>query len=420
MLALLVPALLIVDLIKSQSWRHRRWIITLFFTLFGSLILLGTSDGYRHQLAVDTYYASMSLGQFLRELWEILTFQINDSPSKDVYKHVISYVFGGVLGTPRLFFPFVAFVYGYFFSGAVLHVLTNFRLSQTNYVILAVVFVFLFLKGLEGVQTVRTWTGLWVLVYACLKYYETRRYRYLLLMFAPPFIHIGYFLMAIPAWVVLVFGNRGLLYASIFAASTVANFIPADPALDLIAQTERGAYQVRAYRVDEQTAALEEFQAQSAQTNWYNAYRRAGLQRWAPTVLVFSLLLSGVYFRGMTAYQRRILSIGIVTLAFSNLTWFLFAVHNRSLTVATVFILAAYLMARLDPQTKELFVGLPAYYKLGLHLSLALFFPLMLFQVSVVLDQVSLFLLAFPFLVWMSPEANMSLKAGLNILLGRG
>ena len=73
LLALVAPALLAVDFVRSRSWRHRRWIITLFFTLFGSVILFGTSDGYRHQLAVETYYTGMSLGQFLHELREILS-----------------------------------------------------------------------------------------------------------------------------------------------------------------------------------------------------------------------------------------------------------------------------------------------------------------------------------------------------------
>ena len=420
LLAVTFPALLAVDFWRSASWRHRHWIITIFFTVFGSVVLLGTGDGYRIQRGVEFYYAEVPFTVWLDDLWRILTFQFTDGPSKDLYRHLASYFFGGVLGAPQLFFPFVAFVYGYFYAGSVLHVLRHFNLSTANYVILSFVFVFLFVKGLEGFYTVRTWTGLWILVYATLKYYEERRLRYALLMFVPPFIHIGFFVMAIPAWIVLFFGNRVILYTGIFLVSSVTTVLPVQDVTSFIAQTERGEHQVRAYSREQQSDAVEDFQRIREETNFYNAYRRAGLQRWAPTVLVFALLASGAYLRFMTPYQRSIFSIGILTLALSNMTWFLFAVHNRTLTIAMVFILAAFLLARLDPETKKHFQALPPWYTWGLHLSLLLFVPLMMFQVSVVMDRMSVFVFGFPFVVWLFPELNLSVKEALNMLLGRG
>ena len=420
LLALTFPAFLVIDFWRSTSWNHRRWIIIAFFTVFGSVMLIGGGDGYRHQLSVDLYYTQVSFAVWLADLWRILTFQITDSGTKDVYQHVVSYFFGGVLGTPQLFFPFIAFVYGYFYAGSVLHVLRHFNLNTANYVILSVVFVFLFVKGLEGFYTVRTWTGMWILVYATLKYHEERRLRYALLMFVPPFIHIGFFLMAIPAWIVLFFGNRVILYTGIVLVSSFTTVLPVQDVTSFIAQTERGEHQVRSYYREEQRGGVEDFQRLREHTNFYNAYRGAGLQRWAPTILVFALLASGAYLRFMTPYQRSIFSVGILTLALSNMTWFLFALHNRTLTIAIVFILAAFLLARLDPETKKHFHGLPPWYQWGLHLSLLLFLPLMMFQVSVVIDRMSVFVFGFPFVVWLFPELNLSVKEALKMLLGRG
>ncbi len=420
LLAMTVPAMLLVNLWWARSERYKRVLITLFFTIYGATMLLGGGDGFRHHWRMEFVYGNLPFSVFLDDLLRILSFRMTETGAKDVYNHATSYFFGGILQMPALYFPFVATVYGYFFSGAVLHVLRHFKLSTSNYVILGFVIIFLLVRGLEGVYTVRTWTAMWILVYACLKYYETRRIGYLLLMFVPPFIHFGYFMMAIPAWIVLVFGSRPLLYSSIFVVSIFTNFIPSQPVTQQIAQTERGTVAVRGYHREEERDAMMEFQQLQQQTNWYNAFRRAGLHRWAPTFLVLALIVCGVYVKHMTAYQKRIFSIGVLTLAFSNLTWFLFAVHNRTLTIAIVFILAGYLMTRLDPRTSHLFKGLPPYYQWGLHLSLLLFVPLIMFHVSYAMDRVSLFSLVGPFFPWFDPEINMSLKQAANWLLRRG
>ena len=418
-LAFFAPWMMAFSFVRATSWRHRHLIATGFFSVFGSVVLLEFGDGLDHQNALERYYLDMSFQEFASDLWNILTFQLTESRSKDVYIHVLSYVVGGVLGMPRLFFPVVATVYGYFFAGSVISVLKNFRLSDANYVIVAFVVVFLFVRGLEGFYTVRTWTGMWILVYSCLKYYETRQRRYLFLMFTPPLVHIGFFVIAIPAWTVLLFGSRPMLYSAIFVATSITTIMPVDDAADVLSRTERGASQVTAYRVEEQQVAMEEFERNRQTTNLYAAYQRAGVQRWAPTILVFALLLSGIYIRKMSAYQRRIFSVGILTLALSNATWFLYAVHNRSLIVAMVFLLAGFLIARLDPKTKRYFENLHGFYKWGLHLSIAFFIPLIVFNVSMTLDWMSVFIFGLPFIVWWDPELNMSVKELLNALIGR-
>jgi len=415
-----LPLILLANLWRSRSESYKRLVITLFFAVYGSIIVLGPGDGFRHQMSVEYYYAYLTLPAFLDELWQVLTFQMTPSGVKDVYKHVTGYLFGGVLDMPRLFFPFIATVYGYFFAGSLLHILRHFNLSRMNYVLLGFVIALIFLRSFEGVFTVRTWTGMWILVYACLKFHEQRKLRYLLLMLVPPFIHHAYFLMAIPAWIVAAFGARPLLYAGLFCASIFTTFLPDDLITDPLAQTERGATQVSAYYREEQHDQMASFESNIQGTNFYNAFRGAGLQRWAPTFLILTLLASGIYIRYMSHYQKLIFSTGLLMLTFSNFVWFISALHNRSMTVATVLILAGFLMARLDPNTGKHFRGLPPYYQFGLHLSLLLFVPWIMFQVSYAMDRLSLFLIAFPFIVWFDPELNMSLKQAINALLGRG
>src|SRR5690606_35462143 len=146
------------------------------------------------------------------------------SGAQDVYKHVLSY-FVVLIGVPALFFTLVAFVYGYFFSGSLLIVFRNFSKAKMDYLLWFFVFIFFLTKNLEGINTVRTWTGMWVLFYACARFYEIKKLKYLLLMFVPPLIHFGYFLIIIPAIIVLVFGVRPAVYLVLYLASSFLNVV---------------------------------------------------------------------------------------------------------------------------------------------------------------------------------------------------
>lgn len=419
--AMTAPWMLIVSMFSARTFRQQKLLGALFTAVLASLMDLGTGDGFRHQLMVEEYYAHLSFDAFSDELIQILTFRVTESGARDVYKHVLSFVVGGVLGVPKLFFPIVGFVYGYFFTGAMLLVLRHLRPRRSNYVVLAFVVVFFMLKGVVDFYTVRTWTGMWVLFYGCLRYFESRERRYLFLLVVPPFIHFAYFIMVLPAWAVVLLGNRRLAYAVLYVASSVTTFVPVDTATDAFSQTELGAKEMEAYRVSEAeagAAGTERFAELQQKTNWYNAFRKAGLQRWGPALLVYIMLLTGVYLSRMNRFHSSVFSVGLLMLTVSNLTWFVYALHSRTLIVAMVFLVGGYILARLDPSTQGHFRGLPPYYRWGLHLSLLFFAPWTLFNLSVLADRVSVFMVGLPFLVWFNPEFNLAVKDLLRALLG--
>ena len=422
-----LPVFLLVQAWRTSDWRYKHWLLTAFVTVYGATIAIHYDpagkggDGVRHLGLVYDYYVGMSFTQFVTDLWSVLTFQLASNPGiRDPYKHVVSYLTGGFLGLPWLFFPVIAFVYGYFFTGSLLEIFRRIRWKHLNYVILGFAAILFLVKNIEGVNTVRTWTGLWVLVYACLRYYDTRKARYILLMLLPPFIHYGYFIMVLPALAVLVLGNRPRLYAAIFVLSSLTTFFNPGDIVDVVSTTERGAAAVSGYFVEEQQT-FEERQATVSRmgTRWWHALRFLGIQKWALNVLIYTLLAAGVYFALMNFRQKSLFSVGLLTLALSNSTWYFFAVSNRSWTIGCVFILAAFIMARTDPGTgPNLIRRTPPYYKWGLHLSLALFLPFFLYNLSVLLDYPSVFLLLAPFVVWVNPDLNMSMKYVLQVLLG--
>lgn len=421
------PVLLLWQAWKTSSFTYKHWLATAFVTVYGSTIAIAYdplgigADGVRHLLHVYVHYVGLGFPQFLQELGQIIALQENASPSRDAYKHVLSYIAGGVLGVPELFFPMVAFIYGYFFTGSLLIVFRNFGATRLTYVFVGFAVLFFLAKNIEGVNTVRTWTGMWILVYACLKYYETKRLRYALLMFVPPFIHFGYFMMAIPAWLVLAVGNWPRFFAVLFVLSSFTTFLNPGTVTEIVSATELGERATHSYFREEVRSREEilERGAERGQRIW-RTLNQFGLHKWALNVLVFSLLIGNVYSTIMTKYQKTLFSIGLLTVTFSNATWYLYALSNRSWLVGAVFILAAYLITRQDPLTSRKLPNALPIYKYGINIALVLFFPWFLFQLSVILDFPSVFLLALPFLVWLSPEINMSVKDALRWLLGVG
>lgn len=427
MSSIVAPIVLLFAAWRTQSQRYRHWLLTAFVTMYGATISIRYdasgegSDGVRHLLFVYEYYTGMGFGQFLEDLWLSATLQEASHPwIRDPYKHIVSYIVGGALGLPQLFFTVIAFVYGYFFTGSLLQIFRHINWRHLNYIVLGLAFILFLVKNIEGVNTVRTWTGLWVLVYACLRYYDTRKARYAWLMLAPPFIHFGYFFMVLPALAVLILGNRPRLYAGIFLLSSVTTFFNPGDIVDVVSTTERGAEAVAGYYVEEELTFEErrEF-AMSMNTRWWNAFRYLGVQKWALNILIYTLLAAGVYFSMMNYRQRSLFSIGLLTLAFSNSTWFLFAVSNRSWLIGCVFVLAAFIMARTDPGTgPRLIRKVPGYYKYGINISLLLFIPWMLYNLSTILDYPSAFMFIAPFMVWLDPDINMSIKYVLQVLIG--
>ena len=427
-ISLVFPAVLLYDAWKSRSETYKHWALTAFITIYGATIAIRYSpsgegaDGVRHLNLVYDYYQGMGFQQFLADLWYSITLQETSNPGiRDPYKHVVSYFVGAVLGAPWLFFTVIAFVYGYFFSGSMLEVFRKWSPRKENYVIIAFAALFILLKNVEGVNTVRTWTGLWILVYANLRYYRTGQNRYLLLMLLPPFVHFAYFLMALPAYFVAIFGNLPRLYLVLFFLSGATTLINPGDMVDVVSSVERGAFSAEAYYREEELTFDERVEIVSASSNrWYKSVQFLGLHKWALIFFVVAISFTRLYPSLMSKVPRSLFSIGLLTVALSNSTWFFFALSNRSWVTGAIFIFSAFLMSRVELSSTERIHSqqFTSGYKLLLHLSLLLFLPFILVQLSVLLDYPSIFMFVAPFLVWLDPEMNMSIKYVLQVLLG--
>lgn len=400
----------------------KKWLFIIFSTFYGSLLIFDEGrDAGSHYTMLTTYYADLSFQEFSDDLYEIITFKTpgpGENRQQDVLSHLSMYIIGSILGFPGLFFGFLGFVYGFFFASSVCR-LVNLR-NKINYKWLFYGFLSLFILFLfiHKMQSVRTWTACWILFYAVLSYLDTGKRKYLFLTLIPPLIHVAFFVMAIPAWLVLAIGNWKKTFFIVYVISFFAQLIPEPWVLKQFSNVPLGADKVQSYHVEDQKEYLKDQRTKVKDSRFYVQYKKLGYRNWAIYVCIYVLAVSGTFFYRMNNTETTLFSISMLSVTLSNFTFFIYALTNRQAIVGTLFLLAA--LVSLLQRNHLIFITNLYNYKLdkyGLKLSLILFIPLILLKFSDFLNYASTFLLAFPFAGWILPEFNDSIKEILRHLL---
>lgn len=408
------PALSLIHGLRSNyTPEFKRRLIIVFLAIYGSTITLSESnDGTSHWNNVYVHYIDLPFTQFASEIGDILTFTYNPEINQDIYIHVLSYFLGTILGMPGLFFVFVSFVYAYFFAGSMIKIffLTQQKINY-SWAFYIIATVFILWKSFAGISTVRTWTGMWILFYACLSYYETKKIKYIFLMFVPPLIHVGYFIMAIPAWIVLILGVRYKLYIVIFTLSFVSVLVNPQSFNQQLEKTEVGASKVKAYGVEEKKSNDDIIEDRfSRNSAFYKTLYAVGLQKIPIYILAFSFIIFFVYRNGMTYLESHLFSIGLLMQALSNSTWFISALGNRSGLIAGLFILATTVLLLKRNYLQELSGDRQRAVKLSINISAILLIPFIIYMLASTIYFVSVYMIAFPFVPWFTDTLNFSIR----------
>lgn len=411
------PALtLFHSLNSSLNIRHKRRLMIVFITIYGSIITVSeSSDGYRLLENVYIHYLDLPFAQFISEIGDILLFKSTPDIKGDLYIHVLSYFTGTVIGLPSLFFVFVSFIYAYFFIGSLVCIFKS-KKKETVYstIFYGLSAIFILWKNIEGINSVRTWTGAWILFYGCINYYQTKNIKYLLLTLVPPLVHLAYFIMAIPAWIVLMAGVRHKLYIIIFVLSFGGTFIDQQIAFKGLSQTEVGQEKVHGYDLSREEYIERKL---SEESNWYKKLQVMGLQVWGINILCFSCILFLMFRNNMTYLESNLFSIGLLTGALSNSSWFIASMANRSATLFGIFILATVVLLLKRNYFKVLSRREIFWQKFSFSLALILLIPFAIFQVITIIYFTSFYILIFPFMPWISNETNYSIREVIDILL---
>lgn len=398
---------------RGLSSSSKKWLFIIFITIFGSVLSIKVQgpDAYRHQERVEDHYVPLTYSEFSSELYEILTLSQPEGTTGDVYLHVLGYFVGGVMQMPGLFFTAVGFIYAFFYVGSIFKLFQLFQPNRLTLIISSFLLAFITWKTIQDMQTVRTYTGLWVMFYGGLSYFETGKNRYWILMVLPPLIHLGYFIMTLPLWTVAILKNRKMLFAGIFFISFFTQIIPEQWALSQISRVPIGVNKIEGYYVEPEERTVEgEATGNSQNMRFYAAYEESGLHKWGVFITAFALILFGAYFLHMGPLESSLFSTGLLAKALSNGTFFLYALTNRLDYVAGVFILAAIILllgrgyeVSNNSKFKERLE------KMSLWAGWGLLAPYFIYKLAEFVNFGSFFLVIFPFVPWLT-QVNFSIK----------
>jgi len=422
------PILGLIYGLKNGSLNIIRWSIFLYTVIYGSLfysffsVNIGdrANDGTRHIAKAISHYQYLDFSIWLEELWAILTLApINDTNS-DVFIHVVSYISIGVFNTPFLFFTLVAIVYGYFFSGAMAKIISyiDWKSGYNKFYVYFFVILFILWMQPHNMQTVRTWTGMWVLIYAVLSYHETKNKKYMILALCPLLIHIGYALLGLGVWLVLFSGFRNpKIYFIIFILSIfVSNAIEQAGFLDFASQTELGANKSKSYYTDDEREEEREEASLESDTNFYKKYTKLGIHHYVLSAMIIFIFIN-LRKRGFGKLENTLFSYALAEASFANFFAFLYAVKNRSWTIAG-FIIIVLMVIVLSKQNlaKEIpFAAIKV--KLPLLVIMILFLPLALYFLSSFLLYTGLNTFMLPIITWVFPESGITIREAIGLIL---
>jgi hypothetical protein len=418
LLLLISPMFALVHALRSNDRLYIRWILVLFATVYASTFdIEGIGDGSRHWQKVYDYYVGLPFGQFIADIGDILLFAHNENLKGDLYVHFLSYFVGQILGIPGAFFIIAGFIYGYFFAGSMMKVFHYFPSLTKHFPFFIIALYFITILNLQSMNTVRTWTGFWVLFYGVIQYHDTRRWKYLFLVLSAPFFHIGYFVMALPVWAVVFLPLKRYWIMVVYIASFFVSFVSPQSVVNQLQQLERGEEKVRGYYVEEKASVADRIQRQS-KNRWYKIYWKSGIVEWAVVGVAVIFLLNGDYLRRMDSLEGLLFSAGLTSKVLSNATWFLYALSNRSGVIANLFILAAITLYWQRHYASGEALSLPPWLRPLLYMAILFIVPVFVFYLSNTLEYLSAYILFFPEVAWFSEELRMTIRELIGKLLG--
>lgn len=412
-LTFLSPILGVILATQGLSWSARKKILILAITLFGSTIILSTSDGYMLQQQVYTHYVGLSFSQWLFELKQMLLFNPEPGTKGDVFFHVLSYLVGQVLAVPNFYFFFISLLYAYIYTNILSKILIWDKSGSKSILFWGVIVTFVGYQFIDNLQYIRTPLGMWVLFSGVYGYHQTDKVKYLFLMMAAPLFHVAYFLMALPAYAV-VFIKRST--PKMFILGYLLSFTLALNPSGIINQletTELGKSKVAGYYQENPQEYQNSDNDKSA--NFYRVYGRNWALPNAPHILIFAIVLMGLYSKAkMTKLEIGLFSTGILMATMANLGDFVPAFYNRTMANSGNYILATLVTLLLRG---ELFRTKAVLWRKSLlWISLLAFSPYLIYVLANMLQFTSIFMIVMP-IAGLFEGLNMSLREFIGFFL---
>jgi hypothetical protein len=319
------------------------------------------------------------------------------------------------MGIPGQYFIFVSFVFSYFYISSLEGILQWDRTQSKSLLFWSLVLLFITYRTIDTLQSVRTYTGAWVLFYGVYRYHLTKKIKYLWLMLCAPLIHVAYFIIALPAFGYIVVKRLPaklviLLYFSSFLLSVNPTAI-----VRQLQSTELGARKVDSY-YKEDPSQYREVPEERGQS-FYKEYGRGWALKNAPHFVVVAIILFGLFSpKRMTSLETSMFTTGILLATMANIGGFIPVFYNRTMVNAGLYILAALVMLLIRGELLNAKGYTLVFRKGSLWFVFLAFVPYLFFVASNVLQFTSIFMLAGAPAGFFE-EFNMSIREFLGLVI---
>ncbi|WP_020536129.1 EpsG family protein [Lewinella cohaerens] len=411
LLSFISPVLAIYIAIKSVNEKFIVFSGTFLMGLVGSnFIYLPGTDGYAHLTKGYVFYLDMSFSQFIQDSIKLLLFQPVET-SSDIYKHLLSYLASSIFGVPELLHLFAGLILGYFFTKSVLLVLENKPKQKSSILLLAFITLFLIVRSVSALNSIRMWSAMWVFFYGAYAYIKRGKVKYLWVVVLAAFIHFSYLLYSIPLFMAFVLKRRKLLISTLFVLSFFVN-VNYEQAKSIVQLT--GLYEQKAKSTVISEKTIDERAAEGAiSLEKTNFYKRLGPVMYSSFSLVLlSFVLLFVYLKKLNnVHLDFLIAGGLLLFALSNISAsFSPSVSGRGVTIAGTFLTAAAIQL-LFLKRELVFTRITnSIINFSFSVFLISSIPNLLFNISYAMNSVSVFFIGLPAISWVMGDQDSSVR----------
>jgi len=420
LLLFLSPFLSLFKILKLKNNKDITFFGTLFFGMIGSLYIYSNgNDGFTHRSLVERNYSGMSISEFLSQSYDILTFNAGEGTA-DFYLHILSFIAGSIFNIPELLHVLAGLILGYFYTKSVLLIIGDNVQQKKNYILMGLIVLLLLIKSISALNSIRMWTGMWVLFYGTYGWAKTKNIKYFIAILFSTVVHFSYVVIIIPVAISYLIRERKRLLVLIyiisfftsFGFSYFESFVPKSELFEAkqeqyaIDSEEKAERFEKRYEDAKVINSNKSFYSASGQENYVN-YSIVGL-----TILMLFFYLKKESDKNFMF----LISIGVGLYTFSNIVAFSPSLQNRTKVIAATFLLAAAIQLYYTLYRYRLSINARKRFDFGLICFLLSSTTMVLYQISFILQGFSFFLLMFPELSWLLGDNDFSLRKALDFL----
>lgn len=414
------PILALFKILKLKNNKDITFFGTLFFGMIGSLYIYSDgNDGFKHRFLVEQNYIGMSFNEFLSQSYDILTFNAGEGTA-DFYLHILSFIAGSIFNIPELLHVLAGLILGYFYTKSVLLIIGDNVQQKKNYILMGLIVLLLLIKSISALNSIRMWTGMWVLFYGTYGWAKTKNIKYFIAILFSTVVHFSYVVIIIPVAISYLIRERKRLLVLIyiisfftsFGFSYFESFVPKSELFEskqeqyAIDSEEKAERFEKRYEDAKVINSNKSFYSASGQDNYVN-YSIVGL-----TILMLFFYLKKESDKNFMF----LISIGVGLYAFSNMVAFSPSLENRTKVIGSTFLLAAAIQLYYTLYKYRLSVNAKKRFDFGIICFLLSSTAMVLYQISFILQGFSFFLLMFPELSWLLGDNDFSLREALDFL----